>query len=50
MNLKLKPKMVHISDGTLCNEKDEHLAVGDGDYDFEFLMNCVRKSKSTYMT
>lgn len=48
--LTLEPEMFHISDGTLNNEKDEHLAVGDGDYDFGFLMNCVEKSKSAYVT
>ena len=42
--------MFHISDGNLCNEKDEHLALGDGNYDFGGLMNCVKKSKSTYVT
>ncbi|MBU7025615.1 MAG: TIM barrel protein [Theionarchaea archaeon] len=48
--LKLEPTVFHISDGKLCNEKDEHLAVGDGEYDFEFLMNCVKRSKSSYVT
>jgi deoxyribonuclease-4 len=48
--LKWKPKMFHISDGKLNNEKDEHLPIGDGDYDFEFLMDWVKKSKSKYIT
>jgi deoxyribonuclease-4 len=48
--LIINPKLFHISDGILNNEKDEHLAIGDGEYDFKFLMTCVEKSKSTYMT
>ena len=48
--LKLKPKLVHISDGKLNNEKDEHFNIGEGDYDFEFLMSCVKRSESKYVT
>jgi deoxyribonuclease-4 len=48
--LKLKPKMFHISDGKLNNEKDEHLNIGEGDYDFEFLMSCVKINILTYVT
>ena len=48
--LKLKPKMFHISDGKLDNEKDEHLHIGEGYYDFEFLMRCVEGAKSKYVT
>ena len=40
--LALEPNMFHLSDGMPSNEKDEHLAVGDGDYDFAFLMKCVQ--------
>jgi deoxyribonuclease-4 len=48
--LELNPKMFHISDGKLNNEKDEHLNIGDGDYDFGFLATCVKKSDSKYVT
>lgn len=48
--LKLNPKMFHISDGKLNNEKDEHLNIGEGDYDFEFLMDCVKENESKYVT
>ena len=48
--LKLKPKMFHISDGKLDNEKDEHLNISEGDYDFEFLMSCIKEAKSKYVT
>jgi len=48
--LKLKPKMFHISDGKLDNEKDEHLHIGEGDYDFEFLVKCVKRNEFKYVT
>ena len=48
--LKLNPKMFHISDGKLNNEKDEHLNIGEGDYDFEFLMSCVKKNNLSGIT
>jgi deoxyribonuclease-4 len=48
--LVFDPKMFHISDGTLDNEKDEHLNIGEGDYDFEFLMSCVIICTPKYVT
>ncbi len=42
--LKLNPKMFHLSDGTLNNEKDEHLNIKKGQFDFDFLANCIRKN------
>ena len=48
--LKLKPKMFHISDGRLNKEKDEHLSIGEGDYDFELLIGCVKKNEFKYVT
>jgi deoxyribonuclease-4 len=48
--LKSEPNMFHISDGKLDNEKDEHLHIGEGDYDFEFLMSCVKKNEFKYVT
>ncbi len=48
--LKLKPAMFHISDGNLDEEKDEHLNIGDGGYDFKFLINCVKENESKYLT
>ena len=47
--LALEPTMFHLSDGALNTEKDEHLAVGDGSYDFAFLMKCVQPP-SIYVT
>ena len=48
--LRFDPTMFHISDGTLDNEKDEHLNIGEGDYDFEVLINCVNRSGFKYVT
>ena len=48
--IELKPKLFHISDGKMNNEKDKHLNIGEGDYDFEFLMTCVKEAKSKYVT
>ena len=48
--LMLKPRMFHISDGKLNNEKDEHLGIGEGDYDFAFLMSCVKMSEFKHVT
>jgi deoxyribonuclease-4 len=35
--MELNPCYFHIADGRLDYEKDEHLAIGEGEYDFEFL-------------
>ena len=48
--MKLRPKIFHISDGKLNNEKDNHLNIGEGDYDFKFLMRCVKGNESKHMT
>ncbi|MDD3246144.1 MAG: TIM barrel protein [Methanosarcina sp.] len=48
--LKLNPSYFHISDGNLANEKDEHLSIGEGNYDFEFLMQYVSSIFSKYIT
>ena len=44
------PKMFHISDGTLDYEKDEHLNIGEGDYDFDYLLHYVLGSASGLVT
>jgi len=48
--LKLNPKVCHISDGTLKNEKDEHLSLLNGEYDLSFFADCIRKSNIDYVT
>ena len=45
-----EPRVYHVSDGVLNIEKDEHLSIGDGEYDFEFLMGVVKKSMSKIVT
>jgi len=42
--LQFKPKVFHISDGMLNNEKDEHLNIGDGEYDLEYCIKCVQNN------
>ena len=48
--LYLEPKIFHLSDGMAGNEIDEHLSLGDGDFDIEFLLGCTMKSSSGLMT
>jgi len=48
--LSLNPKVFHICDGTLIPGKDEHLNIGEGDYDFSFFADCIKKSKARYVT
>jgi len=39
--LLFEPKVFHVSDGTLGEEKDEHLSIGDGEYDFGYFKQCI---------
>jgi deoxyribonuclease-4 len=48
--LSLAPKVFHISDGALNNEKDDHLHIGNGDYNFSFLLECIKKNKYRNVT
>ncbi len=48
--LKLNPKILHIADGTFNSGKDEHLNIGEGEYDFNFLKECLEKSNIEYIT
>lgn len=48
--LELSPKMFHISDGILAAEKDEHLNIGEGEYDFDFLTDCIKENNTKYIT
>jgi deoxyribonuclease-4 len=43
--VKLEPNMFHLSDGDLVTEKDQHLNLEEGNYDLNFLMNCVISGK-----
>ncbi len=42
--LKFSPDVFHISDGRLNNEKDEHMNIGEGEYDIHYLVKYVEKS------
>ena len=48
--IKLKPKVFHISDGLLNNEKDEHLNINEGSYDFDYLIEVIKKNESKFVT
>jgi deoxyribonuclease-4 len=40
-----EPRVFHVSDGWLCEEKDEHLGIGEGEYDFGFFYDCIYINK-----
>ena len=46
----LEPRVFHVSDGMLSGERDEHLGIGEGEYDLGFLMGCVEKNNSALVT
>ncbi len=48
--LKLNPQMFHVADGRLDFEKDEHLNIGEGEYEWDFLMDVIKKSDCKYVT
>lgn len=46
-----EPKVFHVSDGRFCEEKDEHLGIGEGEYDFCFFADCICINKAiNYVT
>ena len=46
----LEPRVFHVSDGMLSGERDEHFGIGEGEYDFGFLMECVEGSRLKMVT
>lgn len=48
--LGFEPRIFHMSDGMLSNEKDEHLSFGKGELDFEYLLGCVMSNNSKFIT
>lgn len=48
--MRLEPRVFHVSDGKLSGERDEHMGIGEGEYDFGFLMRCVERSRSEMVT
>jgi sugar phosphate isomerase/epimerase len=43
--ITLKPKLFHISDGYVDREKDEHLNLGDGSYDLNYIKSIILKNE-----
>lgn len=48
--LNFKPKVLHISDGMISTEKDEHLSFGKGEFDLGYLLGCVMSNNSKFVT
>lgn len=48
--MRFKPKVFHVSDGTLTEEKDEHLNIGKGEYDFGYFLQCVDDNPFGFVT
>ncbi|SDF57927.1 deoxyribonuclease-4 [Methanolobus vulcani] len=48
--MNLDPRMFHISDGTLNVETDQHLNIGEGEYDFSFMQQCIDSSSTGFVT
>lgn len=46
----LEPSYFHLSDGLLTNCLDEHLNIGEGEYDFNFLSSCLYSGKDNKIT
>ena len=42
----LKPAYFHLSDGSISVEHDEHLALGQGNYDLRLIKNFIQDSKT----
>ena len=48
--MDFEPKVFHVSDGMLNKEHDEHLNIGEGEYDFEYLLGLIKNCNSTFVT
>jgi len=48
--LDVGPSMLHISDGNLVQERDEHLDIGKGDYDFLAILELFNNHEDLPMT
>lgn len=46
----LQPSYFHLSDGRLTNCYDEHLTIGDGEYDFDFFCSHLHLGKDNNIT
>jgi deoxyribonuclease-4 len=48
--LEFNPMLFHICDGDLKEEKDRHMNIGEGEFDMAYLLKCVEKNVSKYVT
>jgi deoxyribonuclease-4 len=48
--LSLNPKIIHISDGRSRLEIDEHLNIGKGDFDWDFILQQILESNCDWVT
>jgi deoxyribonuclease-4 len=48
--MKLRPKVIHVSDAFQDNEKDQHLHIGSGDFDFKKMLAICRAEYSVLET
>lgn len=48
--IELEPQMFHVADGKLDFERDEHLHIGEGEYNWDFLMGIIKNSYCEYVT
>lgn len=48
--LDLKPRIAHIMDGYSNEERDQHLAIGEGDYDLRYLVEKLSSAGIEYAT
>lgn len=48
--MELEPEVFHMSDGTLGEEKDEHIDIGEGEYDFKYLLRCIGDNPFGFVT
>lgn len=46
----LKPSLFHIADGSLSSERDEHLPIGAGEYNFSNLRKVTKRHHSMMVT
>lgn len=47
---RLYPNYFHISDARLSNEMDEHLNIGEGEYDFSIVKLCINPKAVNFVT
>lgn len=48
--IKLNPEIAHLSDGRLDNEKDEHMSLGEGEFDWVFIAKLIKNSSVKKIT